>query len=265
MNCCGWAWTVLESDPPRPGDASLTTPKPKKKPETTLAAPALAAVVADISESELDQLVAQIRDMKRDATFMFVMALGQLIVERFFNGDLAAWRKGGAKDASFRKLAARLKQEEGLGLDHSALSRAVGVYDLVSTVQAVATSQHLRVGHYVAVLGLPQKTAERLLTKADAEQWPVPRIRQEAAKHRKPDGRGRQPSLPFVKGIRRFQALLHHKDELLAGVDRIEEVKPEDADVLFSTLMTLGDEVERLKNALRGRTNAYQVGTANND
>jgi hypothetical protein len=75
----------------------------------------------------------------------------------------------------------------------------------------------------VAVLGLPQKTAERLLTKADAEQWPVPRVRQEAAKHRKPDGRGRKPSLPFVKGIRRFQAVLDHKDELLAGIERAGE------------------------------------------
>lgn len=243
----------------------MATPKSKKKPETAIAAPAIAAVVAEVTDAELDQLVGQIRDLKRDATFMFVMAVGHLIVERFYAGDLKAWRAIGAKDASFRKLAARLKAEDGLRLDHSSLSRAVGVYELVSTVQAVATSQHLRVGHYVAVLGLPQKSAERLLTKADAERWPVPRIRQEAAKHRKSDGRGRKPSLPFVKGIHRFQTLLDRKDELLAGVERIEEVKPEDADKLFSTLMHLGNELERLKNAVRGRTSAYQVGKANQD
>jgi hypothetical protein len=234
----------------------LPSTKSKKKPETAIAAPAIAAVVADVTDAELDRLVGQIRELKRDATFMFVMALGQLVVERFYNGDLKAWRSTGAKDTSFRKLAARLEAEDGLGLDHSSLSRAVGVYELVSTVQAVATSQHLRVGHYVAVLGLPQKTAEKLLTKADAERWPVPRVRQEAAKHRKSDGRGRKPKLPFVKGIQRLQAVLDHKDELFVGLERVEDVKPEEVDGLFSTLMSLGDEVERLKNALRGRTSA---------
>lgn len=157
----------------------------------------------------------------------------------------------------------RLTVEEGLGLDLSSLSRAVGVYELVGNVRAVATSQqqHLRVGQYVAVLGLAAKTAEKLLIKAEAERWSVPRIRQEAAKHRKPDGRGRKPKLPFVKGIQRFQALLDNRDELLAGAERIEEVKPEEVDALFSTLMQLGEEkVERLKNALRSRTNPHSAG-----
>lgn len=68
-----------------------------------------------------------------------------------------------------------------------------------------------------------------------------------------------------MEGIRRFQALLDHQDELLAGADRIEEVEPEDADALFSKLMMPGNDVERLKNALRGRTSAYQVGKTNSD
>ena len=102
------------------------------------------------------------------------MPVRHLIVERFYDGKLAAWRSIGPKDTSFRKLAARLAGEEGLGLDATTLCLAVGAYELDGTLRdGIATSQYLRVGHYVAVLGLADKTAERILRTAtpSADRW----------------------------------------------------------------------------------------------
>ncbi len=235
--------------------------KPRKKPEN-LPAPVEPAVLVEIGDAEVEELIDTIRGMKRDASLMFFMAVGHLIVERFYNGELAAWRRIGPKDTSFRKLAARLAAEDGLGLDATALCRAVGVHELVNTLRdGIATSQFLHVGHYVAVLGLPLKTAERILRTADAERWTVARVRTETAKHRKVGSRGPTPKLPFVKGIQRFQSLLDRGDELFDGLDRVDGLPPEQVDALFGTLMRMGDEVERLKDALRAKTSTYVVNT----
>lgn len=209
--------------------------------------------IAEPDEAELDALVGQIRQMKRDAAFLFVTAVGRLVVDRFYGGDVARWRQDGGHAPGYRKLAERLKAERGLGLDHTALSRAVGVYGLVSATQGVATSQHLRVGHYVAVLGLPMSTAERLLTLADEEKWSVAELRDRAGRNRPTTRRGRPPQLPFVRGIHRFRALIDQKEALLTGTERAAELPPEQAAALIETLDAVVAEVERLKAAIQAR------------
>jgi hypothetical protein len=219
--------------------------------ETSAASAAL--VGAEPDDGEIEALVDQIRGLKRDAAFLFVTAVGRLVVDRFYDGDVSRCRQDRGRAPGYRKLAERLKAERGLGLDHTALARAVGVYGLVSATQAVATSQHLKVGHYVAVLGLPVTTAERLLTMADAEKWSVAELRNRVGRNRDTPRRGRRPQLPFVRGIQRLRSLLDQKDVLLVGTERAAELPPEQADALLDTLEAFSAEVERLKAAIRAR------------
>jgi hypothetical protein len=219
------------------------------------------------AEADLEEIVAQIRALKRDATFLFVSALGRLIIDRFYGGDLNIWRREGAKNLGLRRLAQRLSTEAGLGLDASALSRAVGIYGLVSGIAGVATSQHLKVGHFVAVLALEPADAERLLLTAEAERWPVRTLREEAAKrvatHTDPIRKrpGRKPTPAFARGIRQFRTLLDRRDELLDSVARIDEVAPAEAAEMLDTLTELSGVVQRLQRALQARTASLAVGS----
>lgn len=201
-----------------------------------------------------DDFVQKIRDLKREATFLFAGTLGRMVVDRVYGGDLAEWRKRKETDETFRALVARLKKEKDLGVDKSVLSRAIGVYELLERFHDLADSAHLKMGHYVTVLGLPEKVVGKLLANAAEKKLSVAELRIEAAKYRTSDGRGRRPLLSFVKNIQRIGRTLEQPGGLLGDIHRIDEVDDKTAQVLLATLDRLSAEVDRLRGSLQSKS-----------
>src|SRR5688500_5273480 len=64
--------------------------------------------------------------LHRRRTLDFALAVGRLVVDRLYGGDLVAWRVGG----SLRKLAQRLEALQVRGLSATALQQAVATLHL---------------------------------------------------------------------------------------------------------------------------------------
>jgi hypothetical protein len=124
----------------------------------------------------VDQVVTRINSISRAATFDFAMAVGSLIIESFYGGDLAAWRDRGPKDASFRKLA----KHPALPMSPGALYRSVAMYELCRRL-GISAWKHVSTSHLRLVLPLHSEEQERLLTSAEENRWPVRRMEEEIA------------------------------------------------------------------------------------
>jgi hypothetical protein len=171
-----------------------------------------------VSDAVVEALVRELNDLHRSATLEFALKVGRLIVQRFYGGDLTAWRSHAAKEASFRKLAARADRD--LHISVSSLYRAVALFELCARID-ISARKHLGVAHLRAVLGLPAEQQQRLLRDAHDGAWTVRQVVAEAGKLRdKMDGRGRPPLLPFVKTVRRVSRLLDEPHVVLGGLEQ---------------------------------------------
>lgn len=115
----------------------------------------------------INATVAEVNELARQTTLDLSLRLGNLIVDRFYGGDLGAWRRRGARDASFRRLA----EHTELTVSASGIYRSVAVYELNERLIGVSRVKQLAVGHVRAVLsdvrvtrgGLDTAVAEQLL------------------------------------------------------------------------------------------------------
>lgn len=202
-----------------------------------------------VPDAVLDALVADLRTLQRDATLDLALAMGELIVERIYAGDLAAWRDRGVKDASFRKLSKRLEDAEIPGLSAAGLSRAVGVWELEQRVGLTRRPQ-LNVSHARAVLGLQDAQQERLLGMAEAKDWTADRLEREVARIRKRDGGGKgRPPLPaFVKGVNQLERML--ADDAFADLDRVDGLPAQERTRMRASVAAMKAQCDALLTAL---------------
>jgi len=203
---------------------------------------------APLSDEVLDEVAEKIRNLQRMATLDLAMSIGKIIVGEVYGGDLAAWRSRGAKDASFRKLAAR----DDLGLSRSSLQRSVAIYEMSERL-GVSTWRHLGVSHLRTVLGLPEEQQRGLLTEAEDAGWTVEKMLSEAAKLKKPDGRGR-PTLPaFVKAIGKLDRIADDRDSLFGDLDKLDDLSLEEAEKLYQKVVGVKLACEDLQQRLVSR------------
>ena len=163
--------------------------------------------------------------LKKKAGLQRHLELGALLV----NGS------GKSSSDSLREVARQS------GVCVSVLSRAVRVTSTCQALPFVERSQHLRLGHVEAVLGLPMTNQRTLLRRADTQRWSVTTIRSEATRVRKLLGhqRGRPPLSPITRSARRAWQLsttLERLSEALQEGDHGESQQ----------------DVEALSTALRG-------------
>ncbi len=209
-------------------------------------------------DTHLDAVARQILELHRSRHLEYHLALGRVIVDQLFNGDLDAWRSRGAKDRSFRLLASR---RDLAHVSKTTLHRAACVYAL-SCRLGVPTWKHLGVSHLREVLGLPEQIQEVLLNTAEQERWTVTKIRRLARAHRLP-GRGRKPLPRYVKTIRRLASLLDEREgsleDLATGIARLD---PREGPVLLGTLRDVQRFCGELEAALKDRLPQAQSGVA---
>jgi len=197
----------------------------------------------------LDEVVTEINRIHRSATVDLALTIGKLIVERFYAGELAVWRRHAGKEASFRKLAARAGRD--LHMTATTLYRAVALYELTQRL-GVSTWKHLSVSHLRAVLGLPEDEQRQLLATADLSCWTTARLEAEARQLRcaRLGKRGRLPLPGFMKTINRLVGLLANGDAVRVDPEALRCLDDFERQRLTRTLGEVQASLTRLQQQI---------------
>jgi hypothetical protein len=173
----------------------------------------------------LEQVVGELREIERRSGIDRTIAIGELVLTRFFGGNPAAWRdRRRNKNNSIRRLAAR----SDCPFSKSALHEAVGVYVGVLAFPNIRAFGHISTSHVASVLPLPESTRVELLERAELGRWSVRELRQNVVSLRRLEGerRGR----PAVEGpVRAMGTLRKCVNHLNESVLYLAEAGPLDA------------------------------------
>lgn len=225
-------------------------------PATDLDIQRIRAALAPADDAVIDQLVAELCGLHRAAALDFALRVGRLVLERLYGGDLDAWRARGVRDGSFRRLAERLDPLGIPGLSSSSLARALGTLELDARV-GVAGRPQLNAAHVVAVLGLKPADQERLLGRAEAQDWTAAELKVEADRVRRasanPARTGRRPLPAFVKTVNRWERELA-EDASFHDLDQLATLEDDDAERLTRAVAAMRERCDVLLGAfaLRG-------------
>ena len=193
----------------------------------------------------MELALADIRHLARVASLQLALDVGEIVFHRIFDGDADLVRRRGPKEASFRRLA--LHPE--LPMSAANLWRAVAIYEMSLRVPALRRSPRLGVAHARAVLGLPSRSQEQLITRAEAEGWSVTRLTEEAsAKRTGCGGRPRKTEVArMLDTLRRLAALPE-----AAVFDRaaISRLSAEDVESGIAMLRELSERLSALGSEL---------------
>ena len=208
-------------------------------------------VPPSVSDAVVRAVYLEIEALHRGATLGFGIATGRIIVERFFGGDMAAFRARGAADASLRKLAAMLDDDRTPGLTSAGLHRAVAFYDLELRV-GISGRHQLTAAHVRAVIGLPQAHQERLLGRAEAKDWTAAQLEREARKLRKPIRPGRRPNPAFVNSLNQMRRLAT-SDDAFGDLDAIPTLGDAEAEDMRAAVAAIRARCDAIEGALGER------------
>lgn len=184
---------------------------------------------------------ARIGELVGNSSLQLALAIGSIVIEELYDGDLSQWRRRGPKQHTLRQLAA----DPRLGISASALYRAIAVYEVRATMGEHASWDRLTVCHVRAVLGLPEAEQHRLLELAIQNDWTTLAIEEAAGKSRTryKSSRGGRPRKP------RFARSIEYAERALADDDAVFG----DLDALHSMTQTQRDEFERRLTFVRQR------------
>jgi hypothetical protein len=151
----------------------------------------------------LDEVVLELTAISRRTGLERVLAIGELILNRFFAGDPVAWRdRRRNKQSSIRRLAGRTD----CPFSRSTLNEAVSVYLAVNELPSVRMFGHIGAAHVAAVLALPPCERLPMLERADQERWAVRELRDQVVRVRR--GRGERRGRPAARCEDRHLAVL---------------------------------------------------------
>ena len=159
-------------------------------------------VASKLNEPELlDRIVVELREIERRSGIDRTLAIGELVLSRFFGGDAHAWRdRRRNKNNSVRRLADR----EGCPFSKSALNESVAVYVASRSLPCVRTFGHIGASHVACVLNLSEDQRESVLRSAERDRVSVRELRKRVVALRWAEGerRGRRPDDAEERGLR---------------------------------------------------------------
>lgn len=207
-------------------------------------------------EQRVGHAIKELQGLARGAALGFALAVGRIVVETLYDGDLTAWRSRERKDHALRTLAAR----SDLPVSASALYRALAVYELSRRVgEHTMSSTHLGLCHLRAVLGLSPELQQRLLELAEKERWTVVRLEREILGLRpgaRPNG-GRRPVAPYIRSIHRIHQLT--SPEALQGLEEWTKLDAAELELLTQKLAQARDRLERMEQILPRRAGVLRM------
>ena len=146
-------------------------------------------VARDIQEIPLfEKVVRELKRIDRLSGFARANKIGELIIGRFFDGDIQAWHD---PKRNKRNSIRRLAQRSDCPLGKTALWEAVGVYIALPKLPLALRSANLTVSHVAAVLRLDQSERERFLELAHDNAWDVRTLRERVVAARRAHGERR--------------------------------------------------------------------------
>lgn len=175
--------------------------------------------------AKVDRVVRELQELARQGALDMAFRIGNLIVDRFYGGDLNLWRRRGRKSVSLRALT----RHPELPFSAAAIYRAVAIYELVERVGGVSAWKHLGPGHFRAVLALPEREQVRCLSVAEERALTVGQLEAQILTLKHWSSRGGRPRLPrYVKTLRKLRKLGEAPDVLRADPEELRALSPAD-------------------------------------
>lgn len=202
------------------------------------------------TEGELAQVARELRDIVQTSQWDRILAIGRLILRRFFNDDEDAWRERRRnKDLSIRKLAER----PDCPFAKSALTEAVGIHVLCTKYPQARGSGRVTPTHVGKTLGLDPQVAIDLLRTADREGWSVRELAAEATKMRKALGerRGRPLSPSARKAEAWGRRALGSLEEMIGELGAAATFDAESRERLNGVCVALEQKLSAVRILLR--------------
>ncbi|MCY1059599.1 hypothetical protein [Nannocystis sp. SCPEA4] len=178
------------------------------------------------------------------------LAVGRIVIEEVYDGDLSAWRQRGQKDSSLRQLAA----DPRLTISASALYRAIGIYELKVRLPHHPMWDMLTACHLRAVLGLPEGEQGRLLDLATQNGWTIQAIERAAAASRDShkSSRGGRPRKPgLVRAVEFAERALMEDSEGGGAPASFQGLAGDERDDLIRRLRLLQERCDELAAVLQ--------------
>jgi len=201
------------------------------------------------TDAELDLAVRELTVLAHASQWDRVLAIGKLILSRFFGKDEAAWHaRRRNKDQSIRRLA----RHPDCPFEKSALTEAVGVYVLVGRFPELRERIHLTPTHVGRALSLKPTEAVALLKIADQRRWSVRELAFEAKQLRRAMGerRGRPLSSSDRKAERSGRHTLRLLGRMRLQLSSMTSIEPTSRARLVSLCGALEQELEAVRALL---------------
>jgi hypothetical protein len=125
-------------------------------------------------DQRLAEVAGEIGAIMRRTGLDRTLAIGALVLDRFFDGSVDLWRdRRNHKNNSVRRLA----QRPDCPLSRSSLNQAIGIHAVTKALPCVLALAHIDSSHIGAVLSLSPPDQERWLTQANAARWNVRQLK----------------------------------------------------------------------------------------
>jgi hypothetical protein len=195
-----------------------------------------------------DEVAVEIQGILRRTGFDQTLAIGRLVLERFFDGSVASWRdRRNHKNNSVRRLA----QCPGCPLSRSAINQAIGVYAVTLALPSVLTLEHIEASHVAVVLPLDVHEQERWLVEAAARRLSVRALREAIRADRRDRGerRGRPRTTAEGRALNATQSSIRRLESSISALERVALDEADRASLAF-----LAARVEMVRAQLGGIT-----------
>lgn len=229
-------------------------PQPERRGGTPPRSPVHETRLAKPLGASLDEAVAHINAIFDRKGMEVVLEVGRFVLDRFFEGNPLLLADRGKRHPSFRALAGR----GDLQMSHTWLWRAVRIYVQLPLLPAEAATRLSRTHHALLLPVRSRLTKYELAERAIEEQMSSREFEvavQEAlwlegsvkGKRRRI---GRRPVPTFLKTVRKLGELAEQEGRW-HDLNRIDQLRPEDALALGETLSRVERKCEEVRGALR--------------
>jgi hypothetical protein len=183
-----------------------------------------------------------------------MLRVGELILERLYDGDVARWKSRERKDFSFRKL----EQHPDLPFKASMLSRAVSIYVLSRRRPDLLRLENVSQTHLQEILSLDAEVQDRLLERVQEEKWSVQRLRAEVGSMTLETRRAGRPRAPvFSKQLRNLRSIVDNR-LLVMDANNVALLQFREAQELLDAARRLCQQAEQVTRLLAAHVTTLQ-------
>jgi hypothetical protein len=205
------------------------------------------ALVSTVTPPDIAALVRDLRKLYYVKGIELMLRIGELILERLYEGDVARWKSRCRKDYSFRKL----QEHPDLPFKASMLSRAVSMYVLSRRRADLLALQNVSQTHLQEVLNLDPVLQDNLLLRVEQEKWSVQRLRAEVVENLPAISRraGRPRSPTFSRQLRNLKSIVEGR-LLVMDTANVAVLQTREAQELLDTARRLCQQAELVTRVL---------------